>query len=153
MHHVQNGLIQKRIYEISYLSFKLKKKSKLWYGLQSLLREQRLIVNQQFTAAAKNYPLLFINKENLASYQWGFNIHILLDYLISFSLYAGWKAEHKAVTYDVELTSCTTLCLYERHWSTRSTITSCFKPCMFNCSLIFRNTDSRAYQRKIVIPR
>ena len=32
-------------------------------------------------------------------------------------------------TYNVELTRCTTLCLYVRHWSTRSTITSCLSPC------------------------
>ena len=32
-------------------------------------------------------------------------------------------------TYEVELTRCTTLCLYVRHCSTRSTITSCLSPC------------------------
>ena len=33
-------------------------------------------------------------------------------------------------SYEVVFTSCTTLCLYVRHCSTRSMMTSCFSPCI-----------------------
>lgn len=37
--------------------------------------------------------------------------------------------------YEVELTRCTTLCLYVRHCSTKSTITSCLSPCRLKSNL------------------
>lgn len=44
--------------------------------------------------------------------------------------------------YEVELTRCTTLCLYVRHCSTKSTTTSCLSPCKVRMQFIQRRSNS-----------
>lgn len=57
-------------------------------------------------------------KSNNTTIQHASSLHIVTGSVIS-----------NTRPYEVELTRCTTLCLYARHCSTKSTTTSCLSPC------------------------
>lgn len=65
------------------------------------------------------------SRVNLPLNTWNYSRHHVTDWKSGWKeIREGWK--HR--TYAVELTRCTTLCLYVRHCPTRSTITSCLSP-------------------------
>jgi len=51
--------------------------------------------------------------------------------------------------YEVELTRCTTLCLYVRHCSTKSTITSCRRPWKYNTRNVTFNRISSVVDKSL----